>query len=84
MITQETVESMEGRDDLVAFIRTLRCSLTDNPSSWENADLMTYLDALAAWIEDMDGYFRNRGEAVPERPSWQLLAQMLSAARVYE
>jgi hypothetical protein len=32
----------------------------------------------------MDGYFVRQGRAVPEAPSWQLVAQMLLAARVYE
>jgi hypothetical protein len=32
----------------------------------------------------MDGYFKNRGEKVPDTPTWQTLAQMLLAARMYE
>jgi hypothetical protein len=32
----------------------------------------------------MEGYFKNRGEAVPEQPTWKTLAQILCAAKVYE
>jgi hypothetical protein len=32
----------------------------------------------------MEGYYNNRGEAMPETPDWQTLGQMLLAARVYE
>ncbi|WP_455711071.1 DUF7660 family protein [Streptomyces nodosus] len=32
----------------------------------------------------MDGYFINRGEPVPDRPDWSLIASMLRAACFYE
>jgi hypothetical protein len=39
---------------------------------------------MAAWVDDIDGYFRNRGEAVPVQPTWKTLGQILLAAKVYE
>lgn len=46
--------------------------------------LSGFLRAWADWLRDMDGYFVNRSLPVPESPSWQFVAQMLLAARVYE
>lgn len=43
-----------------------------------------YLGALAAWIEDMPGWFANRGEKEPEQPTWALVAHMLRAASMRE
>ena len=40
--------------------------------------------SLAAWAEDMDGYYLNAGGPVPEQPTWKTLADMLLAARIYE
>ncbi|WP_457785924.1 DUF7660 family protein [Streptomyces rimosus] len=34
---------------------------------WENGSLNCCLEALSAWTNDMDGYFLNRGEPVPEQ-----------------
>ncbi|MGH2599621.1 MAG: DUF7660 family protein, partial [Dehalococcoidia bacterium] len=44
----------------------------------------SYLSAMAAWAEDMDGYYENRGDPVPKQPSWRTLGELLLAARVYE
>ena len=72
------------RADFVAFVRSLSGNLRQKPEGWENADLPSFLEALAAWTEDMDGYFKNRGEPIPDTPGWKTLGQMLLAARVYE
>jgi hypothetical protein len=59
-------------------------SLKDFPNEWENANLEDFLSALAAWVEDMDGYFENRSEPPPKTSVWKLIGQMLLAARIYE
>ena len=38
------------------------------PEEWENRDLPSYLEAIAAWVDDMDGYYRNLGEDSPTSP----------------
>lgn len=73
-----------SREELAVFLFELADSIDKEPDRWENANLDEFLRAWAAWVEDMDGYFLNRGESVPSTPSWQLIAQMLLAARVYE
>jgi len=73
-----------SRAELVGFLEQLADSLLEEPELWENADLESFLRAWSAWLDDMDGFFVNRGEPVPESPSWQLVAQMLLAARIYE
>jgi hypothetical protein len=84
MDLNERVNTIQQRDDFVGFVRALSVSLDDERSDWENCDLSSYLEALAAWVADMDGYYKNRGEAVPQQPTWKTLAQVLLAARVYE
>ncbi len=78
------VPPLPSRQDFVEFVRTLADQCRDRPEEWENRDLPTYLDAMAAWVEDMDGYYRNRGEAVPDPPTWKTLEDILQAAKVYE
>ncbi len=69
--------------DLAAFILSLHADLVAG-SPWENADLPSYLEALAAWVSEMPGYFESRDEAAPKHPTWELFAQMLAAAVGYE
>lgn len=77
-------ESIETREQLAKFILDLADEARTKPKSWENVDLPAFLEALAAFTEDMDGYFANRGEAVPEQPTWSTLGEMLIAATMYE
>jgi hypothetical protein len=82
-LTQQ-LNSINSRQDLAAFIQSLINNYESESESWENKDLLAYLDALAGWTEDMDGYFHNIGEKVPEQPSWALFGKMLLAAKYYE
>jgi hypothetical protein len=77
-------ESVRSREDLARFIRDLAESVRRDPATWENRDLWSFLEAMSAWVEDMEGYFKNRGEAVPASLDWKTVAAMLAAARVYE
>ena len=78
------VQALPSRKDFVEFVRTLAEQCRSRPEEWENRDLPSYLEAMAAWVEDMDGYYQNRGEAMPDQPSWKTLEDILQAARVYE
>jgi hypothetical protein len=83
MSIQEKASLVETRADLEEYLRSLAEDFRACGDKWENADLARYLDALAAWTEDMDGYYMNKREAAP-LPSWRLFAEMLAAAVVYE
>jgi hypothetical protein len=79
---QQTIESIQTRQDLASFIVSLS---RQDITAWENQDLPSFLEAMAAWVNDMDGFFRNvQGRSAPDHPSWQLFAQMLLAATAYE
>lgn len=84
MNIEHQVNSISSRDDLVIFVRFLSDSLKKSPNEWENTTLDSFLNALAAWVEDMDGYFENRGESPPLVPDWKLVGKMLLAAMIYE
>ena len=58
--------------------------LRENPSTWENTNLESFLEALGSWVEDMDGYYINQGKPVPTQPDWKIAADMLMAATMYE
>lgn len=75
--------NISSRNDFISFLKTLRHDMEENPETWVNNDLPRFLDALAAWVNDMDGYYINNKLDVPENPTWQTMADMLMAARVY-
>lgn len=75
---------MTDRKSFVDFVTKLGDDLKSNPTSWENQDLGAFLGALASWVEDMDGYYKNTGREIPKDVSWKVFADALMAARVYE
>ena len=80
----KTTDQIQSREEFIAFVRDLSKDFRDNNVTWENDTLERYLDALAAWTEDMDGYYGNRGEVAPVGINWKFIAQLLLAAKVYE
>jgi hypothetical protein len=75
-------EAIASRNDLAEFVRELASALKTDPQSWENTDLEAFLKALAAWAEDMDGYYQNvLGRQVPDQPTWRTLGEILAGAR---
>ncbi len=68
---------MKTRDDTVQTVRRLLIQLKDDPDSWENPTLDRYLEGMAAWLEDS-------GKKNDQPPSWDLVIQMLEAAKIYE
>jgi hypothetical protein len=76
--------NVKSRDDFAKFIRALVADFDQQPDSWENATLGSFLEAMSAWVTDMDGYYRNKGEAIPVQPEWSTLAEILAASRTYE
>jgi hypothetical protein len=80
----EQVDTINSREEFVSFVRTLLHDFKQDPGSWENDRLELFLNAVAGWVEDLDGYYSNLGEPVPDQPSWKVLGQILLAAKVYE
>mgnify|MGYP001553364713 CR=1 FL=1 len=73
-----------NREELAEFIKTLVAEHRSDSKAWANHELVDFLEAMAAWVEDMDGYYVNCGEDPPEMPSWRTFADILAAARSYE
>ncbi len=76
--------SVRSRADLAAFIEAPRKDLESHQDEWQNPDLWRYLEAMAGWVQDMDGYYRNHGIPFSEDHPWNIMADILYAARSYE
>ena len=84
MNASDPIDAIQSREEFIAFMRDLSKDFRNNNVTWENDTLERYLDALAAWAEDMDGYYKNRGEATPVDINWKFISQLLLAAKYYE
>lgn len=71
------------RDELISHI--FRILDENDAREWENETAYSFLQALAGWLNDCGGYYRNIQSPVDvETPTWQLLADALTAATEYE
>lgn len=84
MTLAEQARAVRSREDLVAFLEALAADYGTDPSGWTNGDLPSFLTAMSAWSEDMEGFYANGGEDIASLPVWRVVADILMAARVYE
>jgi hypothetical protein len=73
-----------SREDFVKLVREMKKEITEDSKAWANNSLPLFLEAIAAWTEDMDGYYENKGEKTPYAITWDVLTDILMAARTYE
>ena len=67
----------DGLDKVLKMLDALMEDLERNPDGWENPTLPRYLESMRAWLEASQ-------RKSPSEPSWDLIADMLEAAKIYE
>lgn len=82
---EDLIAKVDSRSTFLTFLAALRRDLAVNHDQWENSTLPCFLEAMEAWVASLDGYYKNMGRgAVPPQPTWKMLAEILTAASVYE
>ena len=79
----KVIGALDSRKDFVNFIHLLLDDLRNNPAGWENDKLELYLEAMASWTEDMDGFYINNNLPAPENVDWRIFANIMMAATTY-
>jgi hypothetical protein len=75
-------ERIESKEQLIALIKNLS---KEDLREWENQSATAFLEALGAWLESASGAYKNlQLETDANIPSWQLFADALQAATIYE
>ncbi|MBX7066763.1 MAG: hypothetical protein K1X28_05990 [Parachlamydiales bacterium] len=75
---------IKTRQDFILFLRQLKNDYSENLSSWENRDVCAFLEGMASWIEDMEGFYKNQGIPNPENLNWKVFADILMGGKLYE
>jgi hypothetical protein len=80
-----SVEAIKSKADFAAFVRLLAQNYREHPGEWDNASLSQFLESLAAFSDDIEGYYANIGVALDMgQPNWRVFADILLGARVYD
>jgi hypothetical protein len=78
---------VNNRGDLAELISLLREDLHNNPDDWENHTLDHFLEAMEAYTRGVDKYYKFNKipvDADAASPQWQVFADILLGARIYE
>lgn len=78
------VRKIETREEFILFLKSLKNDYSENLSSWENKDIAAFLEGMASWVEDMDGFYINHRLPVPEKLDWKVFADILMGGKLYE
>ncbi len=73
----EMLGKIESREDFLVFMQHFI-------KAEQDASVRDYLEALAGWTKDMDGYYKNAGKEMPANINWDLIATLLYAGSIYE
>ena len=57
---------VNDRQSFIEFIDLLREDLVKNPETWENKNLGDFLEALATYTQDIQGYYDNTRQKINE------------------
>ncbi len=80
----QKINEINNKEDFVNFVVLLISNLNNNPNEWTNRTLPEYLESIASWTEDMEGYYKNNHIPIPENINWKVFANILIAAKMYE
>lgn len=84
MSVDKLLDNMKSKEDFIFF---MRCLLNDNQvniEEWENKDIPLYLESIASWVEDMEGYYQNMGLEIPANIDWKFIATLFYVGKIYE
>jgi hypothetical protein len=65
------------RQSFIKFLERLQDDLLHNRDKWENDTLEKFLDAMAAYAQDVQGYYNNTNQQVnADEASWKVFADI--------
>lgn len=84
MEVYEKINTIHTREEFIDFMNSLIEDKEVNPEEWENVNVSEYLEAIASWVEDMDGYYRNMNLEMPKNLDWRFIATLFYVGKIYE
>ena len=50
----------------------------------ENISIQEYLESVSSWVEDMEGYYKNTNQEIPNNINWDFIATLFYVGSIYE
>ena len=75
---------IKSKEEFISFLLKMQEDKNNNDSEWENKSIESYLEAIASWVEDMDGYYSNMNLSKPKDIDWSFIATLFYVGKIYE
>ncbi|UQB68288.1 hypothetical protein [Epilithonimonas zeae] len=73
------------KQEFIQFIENLRVEFIKNNAQWENKTIEDFLEAMARYVEDIDGYYQNINQEIDlEKIDWKVFSDILKGSSIYE
>ena len=73
------------KESFVEFLNLLSEDLFEVSEKWQNIRLDHFLEAMASYTEDIQGYYDNTNKNIDSKnATWELFADILRGAAIYE
>jgi hypothetical protein len=77
--------NINSREAFINFVESLQADFLQNKKNWENPTLEKFLDAVAQYAKDIQGYYDYATPGISaDTPSWKVFADILIGASIYE
>jgi hypothetical protein len=83
-MTPQDTAHIATKEDLVAVLDHMRSDCLQNRQTWENQDILSFLEAFQAWLGSSKNYYKNQQIDMASVTPWKEIADALAAARIYE
>lgn len=82
----EALNKVESKEDFVEFVNILMSDFKENPGEWGDnyRPVISYLESIQAWVQDMGGYYMNTKQDIPNDINWNFIATLLFVGKIYE
>lgn len=78
----DRLNNVRDKASFIAFLRELAKDYENSPDEWENGDIPSFLEAIAAWTEDFSESPMNDTDR--NSIDYYSLARMLYMGKLYE
>ena len=81
----DSTNKITSRQEFVDFLNRLLVDYKTNKSEWENVDLESFLEAMVAYTESINSFYKNTNQNInADNSSWKTFADIFIGARIYE
>ncbi len=85
MNSQPINQQVTDRLSFIKFLVSLHQDFINNGQEWENKTLDGFLEALTRYTADIQGYYDNTNQNInADKASWQVFADIIQGAKIYE